>query len=161
MPHRFQLLRAPLRVASIALFVSGHVFGQAPPFVHTQVAAPAGTPITLDGMLVANNLPATSWFEWGTSTNYGSIAEVADTFSDTRVHRVSAPISGLANGVIYHFRLVGSNSAGVVYGMDHVFRVEAAYGKLAAWGANDSGQCTIPSGISNLVALVGTYSGSI
>ena len=111
-------------------------------------------------MLVPNNLPTTSWFEWGTNSSYGSVAAVTNVFSDSAVHRVSALISSLATNRTYHFRLVGSNSAGVVYGIDRIFRAEAG-GKLAAWGANNYGQCIIPAGISNILALAGSYSGSL
>jgi alpha-tubulin suppressor-like RCC1 family protein len=152
--------RAQAAATAIGVSVALHGFAQGPPFVHTELAATPPMPTFLDGMLVPNNLATTSWFEWGTNSNYGTVAPVADVFSDGQLHRVGAAIGGLATGRTYHFRLVGSNTAAVVYGSDKVFRAEAG-GKLAAWGANNNGQCVIPAGLSNIVALAGNDSGSL
>jgi hypothetical protein len=135
-------------------------FAQSVPFVHTQDGSPTAPTSTLRGMVVPNSLPTTTWFEWGTNNGYGSAVSTPDVFADSRVHLVKASISGLAAGMTYHFRVVGSNSAGVVYGMERLFRAESG-GKVATWGRNDQGQWAVPVGLSNVVGLAGGYTGSL
>jgi hypothetical protein len=44
------------------------------PFAFTHPAqATTGTNAQLDGMVTPNGLPTTTWFQWGTSTNYGLV----------------------------------------------------------------------------------------
>ena len=92
--------------------------------------------------------------------SYGTVEPVTNAFSDSAVHRVSAVINDLPTGRTYHYRLGASNSAGVVYGIDRVFRVEPP-GKYAAWGDNKYGGATIPYGLSNVVELTGTLYASM
>jgi alpha-tubulin suppressor-like RCC1 family protein len=65
---------------------------------------------------------------------------------------VKAGISGLIPGGIYHYRLVVSNTVGVVYGTDQRFTTGM---RVAAWGDNSYGQSTVPAGLSNIVAVSG------
>ncbi|HEY0548906.1 MAG TPA: choice-of-anchor D domain-containing protein, partial [Verrucomicrobiae bacterium] len=64
----------------------------------------------------------TAVFEYGTTTNYGSMASI--TFSPTNgatTQTVSAAVSGLAPGTTHHYRIVASNSVGTTYGNDLTF----------------------------------------
>ena len=75
----------------------------------------------LTGTINPGNLPATFWFEYGTNNSYGRIDqahELSPTNSDVAV---ATTLFSLSPGTRYHYRLVGSNSAGVVRGVDQSF----------------------------------------
>src|SRR5438045_2445974 len=81
----------------------------------------SATSATLSGTVNPNGR-ATNWhFEYGTSTSYGSSTPSQNAGSGTTPVNVSAPVSGLRTGVVYHFRLVATNSAGTGRGADHTF----------------------------------------
>jgi DNA-binding beta-propeller fold protein YncE len=64
-------------------------------------------------------------FEYGTSAAYGQSAPctpaAAGIPADSSEHAVSADISGLTPGTIYHFRLSAANANGAVTGADETF----------------------------------------
>ncbi|MCU0783148.1 MAG: hypothetical protein MUF81_03700, partial [Verrucomicrobia bacterium] len=124
-----------------------------PPFAATLPATLiTGAGAQLNGMATPNGEPATAWFEWGTSTGYGSTTPPVSVGSNFNVVFVNPNITGLMTNVAFHYRLVVSNIVGVTYGFDQVF----AQGSVVAWGAQFAGQTTpIPSGLTNLVAGVG------
>ncbi len=64
------------------------------------------------------------YFEYGTTTSYGSkTAEVNAGSGGTNVH-VSKTITGLTDTTAYHFRLVAANAVGTSYGEDQTFATE-------------------------------------
>lgn len=79
---------------------------------------PTATSAVLFGAVNPSNLTATNWFEWGTTTNYGSrtTPQVIQTTTT-----LTAPITGLAPGTLYHFRLVSSSIGGTATGNDQDF----------------------------------------
>jgi len=123
----------------------------ASPLAFTQAAGPVrATHATLNGMAVPRSTPTTAWFEWGTDTNYGNTTGAQDIGSGTHVLRVIAPLTDLAVGRIYHFRLVTSNSLEVVRGFDSMFTTSA---RVQNWGSFTSGGPTIPAGLTNLSGI--------
>jgi subtilisin-like proprotein convertase family protein len=99
-----------------------------------------GTSAQLDGMITPGGLPATAWFQWGTSTNYGLVTPPLPAgATNFNVAYVTSLVTGLTVNVPYHFRLVVSNVMGAAYGMDQIFD----QGYIVAWGADFLGQ-TIP-----------------
>jgi len=125
-----------------------------PPFAFTQPAyAVTGTGARLNGMATPNLLPATAWFQWGTSTLYGNQTPPVSVGTGSNVVYTTSLISGLAPNVPYHFRLVVSNAVTVVYGFDQILD-EA---NVVVWGANYAGQLKLPPGLSNVVAIAGAY----
>ena len=75
---------------------------------------------TLNGQLVqAGGQVCNVHFEWGTTTDYGSETPWQGGF--TAGMTFSATIYNLAEGVLYHFRAVASNSTAITYGNDMVF----------------------------------------
>jgi hypothetical protein len=86
----------------------------------------SATSATLDGTLNPNGRATTWYFEYGTSTSYGTKTPTQNAGSGTSPVNVSAPVSGLRTGVVYHFRLVATNSAGAGRGGDRTFALAAA-----------------------------------
>ncbi|MGH3081907.1 MAG: hypothetical protein ACRDNH_12375, partial [Gaiellaceae bacterium] len=60
---------------------------------------------TLNGTVDPNGRATNWYFEYGTSTSYGSKTAVASAGSGTTARSVSAAVSSLRPGRVYHFRL--------------------------------------------------------
>jgi hypothetical protein len=75
---------------------------------------------TLNGSLNPHGLSTSVYFEYGTTSDYGSTTPT-QTQNGSTYRSISANISGLSASTWYHFRMVASNSAGTTYGIDQVF----------------------------------------
>ena len=77
------------------------------------------TNATLNASVTPNGAPATVFFRWGATTNYGNFTAtniISSKLSSARA--VAMTIGGLAPGTTNHFQVVASNSAGTSYGAD-------------------------------------------
>ncbi len=83
----------------------------------------SGTTVTLHGQVAPQGLETSYYFEYGTTTAYGSLApaEPESVGSSEATAPVSQTIEGLAERQLYHYRLVATNSAGTFYGKDRTF----------------------------------------
>lgn len=97
--------------------VAGAATGQA-----TQVTR---TSATLDGSFEGNGEATTYYFEYGTTSDYGSRipSAPAEESAGTPVGpaQVSLPLAGLAPGTTYHYRFVASNGEGTSPANDQTF----------------------------------------
>jgi uncharacterized protein YegP (UPF0339 family) len=76
----------------------------------------------LRGTVTANG-QATSWyFEYGTTTGYGSRTTARNAGAGTSPVGVSTSVTGLRPATTYHYRLVAANSSGTSLGADTTFR---------------------------------------
>jgi hypothetical protein len=75
----------------------------------------------LNGTVDPNGRATTWYFEFGTSTGYGKKTPSTSAGSGTTATGVSAAVSGLTPGRIYHYRLVASSDAGTSRGADRTF----------------------------------------
>lgn len=80
----------------------------------------ADTSATLNGYINPNGQGTTAYFEYGTTTGYGSTTPQGNF--GTTPQDLAYPISGLTPGTIYHFRIVAYNSGGTRYGNDQTFQ---------------------------------------
>jgi hypothetical protein len=99
------------------------------------LASPTGPPIvttnpatnvarfssTLHGTVNPHGLSTTVHFQYGRTNTYGHIT-ANQTKTGNNNQNVSANISGLSANTTYHFRIVGTNTAGTRYGSDRTFR---------------------------------------
>ena len=93
-----------------------------PPWAWTlSASATTTTGATLNGAVNPNGWPTTAWFQWGATTNYGSLTASTSMGSGTNVLALSAPLAGLTPGVTYHFRIAATNDYGLFYGSDQSF----------------------------------------
>src|SRR5438093_9398277 len=84
----------------------------APTAITGPVSAVGPTSATVTGTVNPNG-QATNWyFEYGTTTGYGSKTPTGNAGSGTSNVSVSAPLAGLTPGTTYHYRLVATSSAG-------------------------------------------------
>jgi hypothetical protein len=97
-----------------------------PPVVTTNPATLiASFSATLNGSLDPHGLTTTVYFQYGTTTSYG-LTTAPQSQTGNTYRNISANISGLSAGTIYHFRIVATNSAGTRYGADRTFTTLSA-----------------------------------
>ena len=89
----------------------------------TTDAASSVTPTAarLNGTITPNGQSTSWYFDYGTSTRYGTRTAVANAGSGTRATRVNASLTRLRTGVTYHYRLVATNGSGTTVGRDRTF----------------------------------------
>jgi hypothetical protein len=106
-----------------SLLSSNAVLTVVPSLVTTQPAsALSATGAVLNGSVTVGSDESVVWFEWGTDTNYGSIAGTTVAPGNDGSNNISATLSGLP-GNVYHYRLDAANDFGIVYGGDQSFTV--------------------------------------
>jgi len=97
----------------------------APPTVFTQGATNfsnnGGSGTELTGIINPNGISATAYFDYGTTTNYGSNTPPAAIGAGTSYQNFNASIFNLGSGITYHYRLNGSNIVGLSHGADANF----------------------------------------
>ncbi len=98
---------------------------------------------TLNGTVNPNGVSTTYYFEYGTTTSYGSTTSSTDAGSVTTDVSVSAGIAGLAPSTTYHFRLVATNSGGTSYGDDAAFTTTTTPAPTPTGGGDGGGGCFI------------------
>lgn len=96
--------------------------GQAPTSVTQPATNVSGTVATLNGAVNANYLTTIVTFEYGTTTSYGqTVTATQSPVTGSSNTNVSASITGLIEGTIYHFRVKAVNSLGTSDGSDVTF----------------------------------------
>ncbi|MFN3533146.1 MAG: SBBP repeat-containing protein [Candidatus Brocadia sp.] len=76
---------------------------------------------TLKGVVNANGLTATAWFEYGDTSGGPYSHTTTQTVTGTSDTPISAPLSGLSAGTKYYYRLVAENTAGKTEGSEKTF----------------------------------------
>ena len=99
----------------------------APPSMRTGSAGSVtGSSAILSGTINPKGRSSRVWFEFGTSTSYGSRTSVQDAGFGSSDRTVTSTLNGLRIGTRYHFRIVGQSDAGRVHGADSSFRTSSA-----------------------------------
>jgi len=92
------------------------------PAVATQPASSlAETGATLNGLVNPNGSETKIYFEYGTTTSYGSKTTEVSAGSGSVAIEKSQPISGLKANTVYHYRIVATNAFGASQGVDQTF----------------------------------------
>ncbi|MGN6798287.1 MAG: hypothetical protein ACTHKS_09065 [Gaiellaceae bacterium] len=126
-----------------------------PPGANTGAATGIGTTsATLNGTVDPNSRDTTFYFEYGTSTSYGTKTASKSAGSAATPQNEAAPVSGLQAGKTYHFRIVATSDAGTATGADATFTTSSApvavtadATAIAVTSATLRGQVT-PNGLS-------------
>jgi len=79
------------------------------------------TQATLNATVNPNGQATSFFFEWGTSVAYGQSTAELPAGEDHTGHAENAPVTGLAAGTVYHFRVVAKNASGTAPGADQAF----------------------------------------
>ena len=97
-----------------------------PPAVTTGAAGPVGsTTATVLGTANPNGGSGAAHFDYGTTPAYGQQTSDVPLGAGTAPVDVGATITGLQPATTYHYRLVASNSSGIVAGADATFTTQA------------------------------------
>ena len=78
---------------------------------------------TLNGSVNPNGVDTHYYFEYGTTTAYGSTTSSVDAGSGTNTTPASAAVTGFESGLVYHYRTVATSSTGTTYGSDQTFHL--------------------------------------
>ncbi len=81
------------------------------------------TGAVLNGSVTLGPAETVAWFEWGTDTNYGQFHGVTNLLGGSGTVTFGKALSGLDGELIYHYRVVASNSFGIAYGTDQSLQV--------------------------------------
>ena len=94
----------------------------APPLATTNPASSvAFSAATLNGTVDPSFRETTAYFEYGRTNAYGSATPVRMVGSSNGPLAFSEPLTGLRQGVTYHFRLVATSAEGTTTGADQSF----------------------------------------
>ena len=88
----------------------------------------------LAAQVVPNGTASTAWFEWGTTTEYGSVTPVQSAGVLDEIG-LAAEIEGLVPTAEYHYRIVAKNAYGETPGADQAFTTTGAILPVAATGS--------------------------
>jgi hypothetical protein len=91
------------------------------PTAVTLTAVGTNSTIAISGSTVPNDTLAAAWFEWGSTAAYGNTTTPQTGLAPFRSNSLSATLNSIQPGVVYHFRLVATNSVGMTCGADAVF----------------------------------------
>jgi hypothetical protein len=95
-----------------------------PPVVITNRASNITTSSgTLNGALDPHGLTTTVFFQYGTTTSYGS-ATPMQTQTGNTYRNIAANVGGLTTHTTYHFRMVATNAGGTRMGSDRTFTTQ-------------------------------------
>jgi hypothetical protein len=144
-----------LIVVALALLAPATAGAASKPGVRTGGAATiTPTTATLKGRVDPNNAETTYFFQYGTTSLYGTDTAATPAGSGADGVAVSVPIAGLAPATTYHYRLVAQNRLGIAKGADLTFRTKAQpLGVTLAAGPNP----VAPGGSTTLAGqLTGT-----
>ena len=115
-----QALMLVVAVLGAAILVQGAA-AAAPAAVTGTVSAVGGTSATVNGTVNPGGAATDWWFEYGTSTSYGSKTSTTAAGSGSANVSVSSSLTGLSPATTYHYRLVAKNSSATATGGDGLF----------------------------------------
>ena len=115
--------------------VAGNATGTAVGAVMTFFTGPGGAPIVATGAATSvtstgavlsatvdpHGLPTSFTFEYGPTTTFGSLSAIDSTGAADGAEAVSLPITGLASGTTYRYRIVATNADGTTAGLAGTF----------------------------------------
>ena len=111
-------------LAALLLVCVGPAFAAAPGVLYGGPTNVTQSGAILQGSINPSDKPTTYYFEYGTSTGYGTTTAQATLPKSKAWQPVSAVITGLSAGSTYHYRIVAWNGGGTkdkTVGSDHTF----------------------------------------
>ncbi len=93
----------------------------APTLTTGSASAVGQTAATLNGTVDPQGKATTYHFDYGTTTGYGKETGEESAGTGSTNEAVAVPVSSLAPGTIYHYKLVAKNEAGTTEGVDRTF----------------------------------------
>lgn len=106
---------------------------------------------TLEGSVDPNGKATKYFFKWGLTEAYGEQTSSPPALEGNVARAVSARLSGLAPGTLYHYRLVAENEAGRAEGIDRTFMTVSPPGSPTA----------VTGGVSGVTETTATLGGTV
>jgi hypothetical protein len=108
--------------AALALAAPGAIAASEPVASTGNATAITPTSATLNGTVNPEGQATTYYFEYGTTTAYGSQTAMTSAGAGTSAVDVSATLASLAPNTPYHYRVVATNASGTALGSDVSFK---------------------------------------
>lgn len=125
--RRFALYMAVLAIGVCAIGLNASIASALSPAVETLPASSVGEKTaTVKGTVDPNGGETTAYFEYGTSTSYGSKTAEVNLGSGSTLLETSKEITGLSANTVYHYRIVAKNPSGTSQGVDFTFNTVGA-----------------------------------
>lgn len=100
--------------------------GSIPNVINIKTSNIKNTSITFTGIVNPNYLTSTVSFEYGTTTDYGTIVQaIPNAISGNSNQTIIANVSDLSAGTVYHYRLVSKNELGNSNSIDDIFKTSS------------------------------------
>jgi phosphodiesterase/alkaline phosphatase D-like protein len=125
--------------------------GTAPSVTTTAAAGVTRTTANLPGKISPNDSSTTYWFEYGTSTQFGSVTALQSGGSGTNV---SVSVSNLQPSTKYYFRLNAQNQFGTVNGQILNFTTQGPSATVSAPTVSTNSASSITNSSAKLNAAV-------
>jgi hypothetical protein len=142
-------MRISALVATLAALLLTTTSAQAnvPTVTTGGVSAVTQTTAHVTGTIKPNGQDTTWHFDYGPSTSYGaSTPAQGPVKAGAGSTQVAADLGGLQAGTVYHFRLVGTNASGTIYGKDKAFATRPAVSVTTSLATVFWGHSTTVSG---------------
>ncbi len=108
--------------ATFAFDVTFHLIGVPPSIITEPATNITFNSAVLNALVVPNALTTTVWFEYGTTTNYGSVTTNVVLNNNLNLAQgVAIGVTGLSPATLYHFQAVATNDLGTNFGGDLTF----------------------------------------
>jgi hypothetical protein len=122
--NRMQVFAGVLAVSGALVLGLGTSLAQAAqaptPYTGSAFSVTAST-ATLTGSVNPQGQGTNYYFEYGTTSQYGSATPLEPGGNATQTERVSAAVGGLSAYTVYHYRIVTANPSGTAPGADRTF----------------------------------------
>ncbi|MGA8364186.1 MAG: plastocyanin/azurin family copper-binding protein [Solirubrobacteraceae bacterium] len=128
-----------------------------PPTATTGAASAIGeTGATLSGTVNPGGQASTYSFVYGLTSEYGLSTPELPAGADRSAHAVSAPLTGLAPGTVYHYELIADNVSGPASGVDRTFTTTSPPSPPSTETPPSQTPVSGPSGITNTPVVTPT-----
>lgn len=117
-------LRAVVIVGALLCAPATAMAAEKPVVTSGAAASITDSSVVLNGTVTPKGAATTYYFQYGTSSLYGSVTSAGSIAAGSGRVRVTATITGLAPVTTYHYRLVAQNSEGVARGSHRTFKTK-------------------------------------
>jgi hypothetical protein len=117
-------LRAVVIAAALLCAPATAAAAEKPVVTSGAAASITDSSVVLNGTVTPKGAATTYYFQYGTTSLYGSVTSAGSIAAGSGRVRITATITGLAPVTTYHYRLVAQNSQGVARGSHRTFKTK-------------------------------------